>query len=84
MQGKLLFLSPKSQSHFHEEKKKKKKKKEKENKQTDINKLTIFTLALKHLVYSPKSCITIVFDPSWDNCNTQEKLETLVMQNFGG
>ena len=32
----------------------------------------------------PKFCITIVFYFSWDNCNTQEKLETMVMQNFGG
>ena len=42
-----------------------------------------------HLVYPPpqkkkKICITIVFDFSWDDCNTQEKLETMVMQNFGG
>ena len=34
-----------------------------------------------HLVYRPKFCITIVFDFSWDDCNTQEKLETMVMQN---
>ena len=32
----------------------------------------------------PKFCITIVFDFSWDNCNTQEKLKTMVMQNLGG
>ena len=31
-----------------------------------------------------KFCITIVFDLPWDDCNTQEKLETKVMQNFGG
>ena len=37
-----------------------------------------------HLVYSPKLYITIVFDFSWDDCNTLEKLETLVMQNLGG
>ena len=29
-----------------------------------------------------KQCITIVFDLSWDDCNTQEKLETMVMQNL--
>ena len=29
-----------------------------------------------------KQCITIVFDLSWDHCNTQEKLETMVMQNL--
>ena len=27
---------------------------------------------------------TIVFYFSWDDCNTQEKLETMVMQNLGG
>ena len=36
-----------------------------------------------HLVYPPKFCITIVFDFSWNDCNTQEKLETMVMQNLG-
>ena len=29
-----------------------------------------------------KNCRTIVLDFSWDHCNTQEKLETMVMQNF--
>ena len=28
---------------------------------------------------SPKVCIAIVFDFSWDDCNTQEKLETMVL-----
>ena len=28
--------------------------------------------------------ITIVFDFSWDDWNAQEKLKTMVMQNFGG
>ena len=32
----------------------------------------------------PKFCITTVFDFSCDDCNTKEKLETMVMQNFGG
>ena len=27
---------------------------------------------------------SIVFDFSWDDCNNQEKLETMVMQNVGG
>ena len=31
----------------------------------------------------PKFCITIVFYFSWDDYNTQEKLETMVMQNLG-
>ena len=33
-------------------------------------------------VYPAKLCITIVFDFSWDDCNIQEKLETMVMQFF--
>ena len=37
-----------------------------------------------HLVYPPKLCITIVFDFSWDDCNTLENLETMVMQNSEG
>ena len=41
-----------------------------------------------HLIYLPlplkKNCITIVFDYSWDNCNTHGKLETMIMQNFVG
>ena len=32
------------------------------------------------LVYPPNCCIKIVLDISWDDCNTQEKLETRVMQ----
>ena len=32
----------------------------------------------------PKKCITVVFNFSLDDCVTQEKLETIVMQNFGG
>ena len=28
--------------------------------------------------------ITIVFNFSWEDCNTQEKFETMVIQNFGG
>ena len=35
-----------------------------------------------HLVYPTKFCITIAFDFSWDDCNTQEKLETMFMQIF--
>ena len=35
------------------------------------------------LVEPPTFCITIVLDFSWDDCNTQEKLETMVMQNSG-
>ena len=36
-----------------------------------------------HLIYSAKFCRTIVLDFSWVDCNTQEKLETMVMQNSG-
>ena len=28
--------------------------------------------------------ITIVFDFSWDDCYTQEKLEIMIIQNLGG
>ena len=28
--------------------------------------------------------MTIVFDFSWDDCNTQEELETMIMQNVVG
>ena len=31
----------------------------------------------------PKLWITIVLDFSWDDCNTQENLETMVMQDSG-
>ena len=51
---------------------------------------TIFTQAVMHLVYPPppkkkkkKNSTTIVFDFSWDDCYTPEKLETMVMQNLG-
>ena len=39
---------------------------------------------MMYLVYPPKFCITIVFDISWDDSDTLEKLETMVMQNFRG
>ena len=29
-------------------------------------------------------CIIIGFNFSWDNYNTQEKLETIILQTFGG
>ena len=35
-----------------------------------------------HLVYISTFCITVVFDFSWNDCTTQEKLETVVMQFF--
>ena len=36
-----------------------------------------------HLVNPPEFCLTIVLDFSWDDCNIQEKLETMVVQNSG-
>ena len=40
-----------------------------------------------HLVYPSMFCITNVLDLSWDDCNTQEKLETMsayhLYGNFG-
>ena len=37
-----------------------------------------------HLVYPPQFRITIAFDFSWDDSNTQGKLEIMVMHNFSG
>ena len=34
-------------------------------------------------VCPPKFCISIVFVFSWDRCKSQEKLETMLMQNLG-
>ena len=39
---------------------------------------------MMYLVYPPKFCITVVFDFSWDDSDTLEKLETMVTQNFRG
>ena len=52
----------------------------------------LFTLSLighfaKHhntLCLSPKFWISIVFVFSWGHCKSQEKLETMLMQNLGG
>ena len=35
-----------------------------------------------HLVYLQNFGISIVFDFSWDDCNTQETLKTMVMYFF--
>ena len=42
-----------------------------------------------HLVDLPlppphKFCLTTDFDFCWDDCNTQKKLETMVMEKLGG
>ena len=34
-------------------------------------------------VFHPKFCISIVFSFSWGHFNSQEKLKTMLMQNFG-
>ena len=34
--------------------------------------------------FPPKFCISIVFSFSWDDCNTQGKWKTKVMQILGG
>ena len=39
---------------------------------------------ITHLFYPTKRYVTVVFDFSWDDCNTQKKLETMVVQNCGG
>ena len=37
-----------------------------------------------NLVYPLKFCIAIVFAFSWDDCNAQEKLKTMLMQKLWG
>ena len=57
---------------------------------TDETPFAIFTETIRHLVSPPpppplplpKKCITTVFDFSRDDPNTQDKLETIVMQFF--
>ena len=48
------------------------------------------TWAIRHFLvdhnapcFPPNICTTIVFNFSWDDCNTQERLETVAMQKFG-
>ena len=43
-----------------------------------------FYLPRARYLPSPKFCVSIVFNFSWDGCNTQEKWKTQVMQNLGG
>ena len=43
------------------------------------------TLCIMHFVYPKTFCISIVFNFSWDDCKSQEKLKTMLMQKkFGG
>ena len=46
--------------------------------------VTIRHLLISHLICPPKFRISIVFNFSWNGCNTQEKWKTKLMQNFGG
>ena len=45
---------------------------------------TFCTSPIIHLICPPKFCISIGFNFRWNDCNTQEKWKTKVMQNFGG
>ena len=47
-----------------------------------FKKLPDFHIALNSSCLPPKFGISIVFHFSWDDFNTQEKLETMAMQNF--
>ena len=42
------------------------------------------TSPIMHLICSTKFCITFVFHFSWVLQPSQEKLKTMLMQNFGG
>ena len=42
------------------------------------------TSSIMHLIFPPKFCITFVFPFSWVLQPFQEKLKTMLMQNFGG
>ena len=46
------------------------------------NLCTSSTFPIMHVIWPPKFCITFVFHFSWDY--SQEKLKTMLMQNFGG
>ena len=56
----------------------------------EIGKLeNIGSVGFVHVVYPPpqkkkKFCISIVFDSSWYDRNTLEKLDRKIMQTFGG
>ena len=41
-------------------------------------------MMLFFLIVPPKFCISIVFNFSWDLQLPQEKLKTMLVQNFGG
>ena len=37
-----------------------------------------------YLIWPPKFCISMVFNFSWDGCNTQEKKKSKIMEKFLG
>ena len=41
-------------------------------------------MTIMHLVYPPRLCITIVFDFSWNDCNTQENWKQWLFKIQGG
>ena len=43
-----------------------------------------FHISYNALYLPPKFCVSIIFNFSWDGCNTQEKWKTKVVQNLGG
>ena len=51
---------------------------------THHNCIGLFQNYLLLFAVPPKFCISIVFNFSWDLQSPQEKLETMLMQNFGG
>ena len=57
-----------------------------------MNKFNVFLIHHFHVGHNApclppppphKFCLTIVFDFSWDDCNTLKKLETMVMAKLG-
>ena len=53
--------------------------------QAKERKFTIFTQTIMQLVYPPPQILHNQYLQyfSWDDCNTREKLETMVTQSFG-
>ena len=47
-----------------------------------VLKFTILTWTTMHLIYPQTFCITVVFDFTLDDCNTQEELETSALPFF--
>ena len=43
-----------------------------------------FKNTIIHLFVPPKCCISIVFSLFWDHSKSQERINTILMQNFGG